>query len=85
MTKLAPEWLRTKDPVIRSPARYRWTTAPANSVTKQWFRVVDVIIDRVNTVALHSAVFANNPENIPLSVSQLLLIMNGPISIMISI
>ena len=29
MTKLAPEWVRTDDPVIRSPARYRWTTAPA--------------------------------------------------------
>ena len=25
MTKLAPEWVRTSDPVIRSPARYRWT------------------------------------------------------------
>ena len=24
MTKLAPEWVRTSDPVIRSPARYRW-------------------------------------------------------------
>ena len=22
MTKLAPEWVRTSDPVIRSPARY---------------------------------------------------------------
>ena len=30
MTKLAPEWVRTNDPVIRSPARYRWTTAPAS-------------------------------------------------------
>ena len=29
MTKLAPEWVRTSDPVIRSPAHYRWTTAPA--------------------------------------------------------
>ena len=28
MTKLAPEWVRTTDPVIRSPARYRWTTRP---------------------------------------------------------
>ena len=26
MTKLAPEWVRTSDPVIRSPARYCWTT-----------------------------------------------------------
>ena len=31
MTRLAPEWVRTSDPVIRSPARYRWTTAPAVS------------------------------------------------------
>ena len=30
MSKLAPEWVRTNDPVIRSPARYRWTTAPAS-------------------------------------------------------
>ena len=29
MTKIAPEWVRTNDPVIRSPARYRWSTAPA--------------------------------------------------------
>ena len=30
MTKLAREWVRTSDPVIRSPARNRSTTAPAN-------------------------------------------------------
>ena len=30
MTKLAPEWVRTSDPVIRSPARYHWTMAPAS-------------------------------------------------------
>ena len=29
MTKLTPEWIRTSNPVIRSPACYRWTTAPA--------------------------------------------------------
>ena len=33
MTKLAPEWVRTSDPVIRSPARYRWTTAPARKAS----------------------------------------------------
>ena len=27
------EWVRTSDPVIRSPARYRWTTAPASLET----------------------------------------------------
>ena len=31
MTKSAPEWVRTSDPVIRSPAHYRWTTAPAGA------------------------------------------------------
>ena len=30
MTKLPPERVRTSDPVIRSPARYRWTTAPGS-------------------------------------------------------
>ena len=35
MTKLAPEWVRTNDPVIRSPARYRWTTAPAYSIYRE--------------------------------------------------
>ena len=33
MTKLAPEWVRTSDPVIRTSARYRWTTAPPG---RQW-------------------------------------------------
>ena len=32
MTKLAPERVRISDPVIRSPARYRWTTATATAV-----------------------------------------------------
>ena len=32
----APEWVRTSDPVIRSPARYRWTTAPASVCYIQW-------------------------------------------------
>ena len=35
MTKLAPEWVQTSDPVIRSPARYRWTTAPAMFIDEQ--------------------------------------------------
>ena len=35
MTKLAPEWVRTSDPVIRSPARYRWTTAPAPTANER--------------------------------------------------
>ena len=35
MTKLAPEWVQTGDPVIRSPARYRWTTAPAMFIDEQ--------------------------------------------------
>ena len=44
MTKLAPEWVRTSDPVIRSPARYRWTTAPA--VVYYWVRRVIVHVAR---------------------------------------
>ena len=35
MTKLAPEWVRTSDPVIRSPARYRWTTAHVRPMYKK--------------------------------------------------
>ena len=31
MTKLAPEWVRTSDPVVRSPARYRWFTSASAS------------------------------------------------------
>ena len=40
MTKLAHEWVRTSDPVIRSPACYRWTTAPAWSADgwMEWLR-----------------------------------------------
>ena len=37
MTKLAPEWVRTGDPVIRSPARYRWTTAPTVVTSRDIF------------------------------------------------
>ena len=33
MTKLAPEWVRTSDQVIRSPVRYLCTTAPADSLS----------------------------------------------------
>ena len=35
--KLAPEWVRTSDPVIRSPARYRWTTASAHNLISEGF------------------------------------------------
>ena len=38
-----PEWFRTSDPVIRNPARYCWTTAPAY---RQLGKLVNVI--RVN-------------------------------------
>ena len=37
MTTLAPESVRTSDPVIRSPARYHWTTAPrADKGKRRW-------------------------------------------------
>ena len=32
MIKLAPEWFRTNEPVIRSPARYLWTMAPTRDL-----------------------------------------------------
>ena len=38
MMKLAPEWVRTSDPVIRSPARYRWTTAPPPYARREQLR-----------------------------------------------
>ena len=52
MTKLAPEWVRTNDPVIRSPARYRWTTAPAN------------FLDQINQwkIALRKPILTHNIE-----------------------
>ena len=40
MTKLAPKWVRTSDPVIRSPARYRWTTAPAFIFQRVHWRIL---------------------------------------------
>ena len=33
--KHTPEWVRTSDPVIRSPARYLWTTASGAGLN-QW-------------------------------------------------
>ena len=42
MTKLAPEWVRSCDPVIRSPARYRWTTAPADRYC--WLHALIVMV-----------------------------------------
>ena len=54
MTKLAPEWVRTSDPVIRSPARYRWTTAPAvNLLEKTTYKLSPsnnpVYLDHIET------------------------------------
>ena len=42
MTKLAPEWVRTSDPVIRSPVRYRWTTAPARECSLVYHMYNDI-------------------------------------------
>ena len=47
MAKLAPEWVRTSDPVIRSPARYRWTTAPAPEACENVLTVVAVPIKKM--------------------------------------
>ena len=61
MTKLAPEWVRTDDPVIRSPERYRWTTAPASDHGKGiymswlfiWFYLV-YLFNKIYTVFMIS-------------------------------
>ena len=47
MTKLAHEWVGTSDPVIRSLARYRWTTAPTphiNTIQAYFVTVVTHVI-----------------------------------------
>ena len=38
MMNHAPEWVQTSDPVIRSPARYPWTTALACIVIGERYR-----------------------------------------------
>ena len=50
MTKLAPEWVRTSDPVIRSPARYRWTTAAAPSLGEAGRRLLCELLHRYKHV-----------------------------------
>ena len=52
MTKLSPEWVRTSDPVIRSPARYRWTTAPASqsSIRSMWLVLVTQTMKAMNII-----------------------------------
>ena len=56
MTKLAPEWVRTNDPVIRSPARYRWTTAPATKRVEEYPQRVHLSQDTyiiIVTITVH--------------------------------
>ena len=58
MTKLAPEWVRTRDPVIRRPARYRWTTAPAMISGMEWnITCLTIPIDQNH--AIESKIFLN--------------------------
>ena len=52
MTKLAPEWVRTTDPVIRSPARYRWTTAPAPAPWCVEYQIIKKMKKSISTVML---------------------------------
>ena len=49
MTNLAPEWVRTSDPVIRSPARYRWTTAPAQISVEETYIMKERKYIHINT------------------------------------
>ena len=52
MMKHAPEWVQTSDPVIRSPAHYLWTTAPA-LIESQGFYQVIVSMSRDNIPSIH--------------------------------
>ena len=56
MTKLAPERVRYSDPVIRSPARYRWTTVPALNQREQDrdARAVVVAVERAQQELIRS-------------------------------
>ena len=54
MTKRAPEWVRTSDPVIRSPARYRWTTPPpCGSGRITIFPAIHLRVTRINAHSCH--------------------------------
>ena len=44
MTKLSPEWVQTSDPVIRSSARNRWTTAPACIVHMETSASISLVV-----------------------------------------
>ena len=59
MTKLPPEWVRTSDPVIRSPARYRWTTAPACSHTSE--DVIKSMVPELRKPHIEVARFSGDP------------------------
>ena len=72
MTKLAPEWVRTSDPVIRSPARYRWTTAPARHLWQNHMDYDEVLHMPLKSVERKAALarmrrninFENEPKNV---------------------
>ena len=68
MTKLAPEWVRTSDPVIRNPARYRWTTAPASTIfglssrvrSKTYIDILKLLDQQKCTERQYSALIVGN-------------------------
>ena len=68
MTKLAPEWVRTSDPVIRSPARYRWTTAPAVLLfliigfVTFYLMLIVILVVPIAVCSLHSVVNTKRME-----------------------
>ena len=71
MTKLAPEWVRTSDPVIRSPARYRWATAPANylyinnmHIVVKTYPPIDPIVAPLILITFISVTFSNHERNV---------------------
>ena len=50
MMKDAPEWARTSDPVIRSPAHYVWTTAPTECAIRGLYVVYLAVTASVPSV-----------------------------------
>ena len=59
MTKLAPEWIRTSDPVIRSRARYRWTMVTALFNTQRGIEICHLFELISGSREIHSPLAVN--------------------------
>ena len=70
MTKLAPEWVRTSDPVIRSPARYHWTTAAHPFAFLRIGELVVASSNDKNTLTLDNVCLDSHGKNVLISFSR---------------